>query len=612
MAFSEGLMRRSRTIRLLHETVRFAFGLIALASLTGLCFWLDFRLVSTAFTYLILIVLLSLAGGFISLIALSFIAVGCLNYLFAPPIFDFRIDYPEDIITVAAFLITSLIITGLVSRMRAGRDELAHVLHGLPALVWNTSPDGSADFCNQRFRDYTGFSSEELYGLGWMKALHPEDRDVGEWRAALAAGKPIEKEARVRRADREYRRFMLSMTPLRNEQGTILKWYGAASDIEDRKRVEQSLRRSESYLADAQRISRTGSFAYDVARGRMVHSSEEHHRLFGFHPAEAMPAPGDWTQRIHPDDRKKAVDAMLQTLRERTDYEVDFRTIHPDGTIKYIHSVSHAVLSPSSDLVEIRGTSTDVTERQQAEEARVDAQNKLAHANRVATMGQLTASIAHEVNQPVGAVVTNAYAALRFLRTESPDLDRASQALDDIIKDSQRVSDVVARIRSLIKRSPPQTDLLDINELIVETIALIRSEILRSAISLETELVSHLPAVRGDRVQLQQVIMNLLMNAIEAMSNAEGGTRELRIGTSEDSKDRILITVRDSGPMLKSESLERFFEAFYSTKPNGMGIGLSICRSIVEAHGGRIWATDNAPHGVTLQIVLPALTGTAS
>ena len=612
IASSEGLMRRSRTIRLLHETVRFAVGLIALASLTALCFWLDFRLVSAAFTYLILIVLLSLAGGFISLIALSFIAVGYLNYFFAPPLFDFRIDSPADIITVAAFLTTSLIITGLVARMRAGRDELAHVLHSLPALVWNTSPDSSADFCNQRFRDYTGFSSEELYGLGWMKALHPEDRDVEEWRAALAAGKPIQKEARIRSANGEYRRFMLSMTPLRNEHGRVLKWYGTASDIEDRKRVEQSLRRSESYLADAQKISRTGSFAYDVANGRMVHSSEEHHRLFGFDLAEPMPAPGDWTQRIHPDDRKKAVDAMLQTLREQMDYEVDFRTIHPDGTIKYIHSVSHAVLSASGDLVEIRGTSTDVTERQQAEEARVDAQNKLAHANRVATMGQLTASIAHEVNQPVGALVTNAYAALRFMRKEPPDLDRASQALDDIIKDGQRVSDVIARIRSLIKKSPPQTDLLDINELIVETIALIRSEVLRNAISLETKLVSSLPPVRGDRVQLQQVIMNLLMNAAEAMGNVERGARELRIGTSEGSENHILITVRDSGPILKSESLDRFFEAFYSTKPNGMGIGLSICRSIVEAHEGRIWATGNVPHGVTFHIVLPALREAAS
>jgi C4-dicarboxylate-specific signal transduction histidine kinase len=235
-----------------------------------------------------------------------------------------------------------------------------------------------------------------------------------------------------------------------------------------------------------------------------------------------------------------------------------------------------------------------VTERKQAEEARLDAQNKLAHVNRVATVGQLTASIAHEVNQPIGALVTNAYAALRLLRTEPPELDQVSQALADIIKDGQRVSDVIAGIRALIKGSPQQTDLLDINEVIAETIGLIRGEILRSAISLETHLTSNLPPIRGDRVQLQQVVMNLLTNAIEAMSPLDGGARELRIGTGKDAEHQIFFTVRDSGPTT-SDCLERFFEAFYSTKANGMGIGLSICRSIIEAHRGRIWAAANSP-----------------
>ena len=487
-------------------------------------------------------------------------------------------------------------------------------------------------------------------------------------------------------------------------------------DIAERKRAE-------THLAEAQRISHTGSFAYDVASRRIIHSSEEHHRLFGFDPAAGMPAPKDWARRIHPDDRERAVQTMEQRLRERTDYEVDFRIVLPDGTLKYIHSVSHAVLSPSGDLVEIVGTSTDVTDRRRAEyltqqvferspdlvgilgrdyrfrranpmyetfwgiaaekvigmhirdvvgkemfdrlakpnldrcfsgeeasyaewfnapggrkywfvtysplrleserveavliiardltermlasEKLRDAQMQLAHANRVATVGELTASIAHEVNQPIGALVTNAHAALRMLSAEPPDLNQAHEALGDIIKDGRRVSDVIDRIRALVKKTPAQTDLLDINETIMQTIALIRGEILRNGVSLETQLTKDLPSIRGDRVQLQQVIMNLVMNALESMGTEDEGARELQIVTGKDRDNQIFVIVRDSGPKLTSESLDRFFEAFYSTKSHGMGIGLSICRSIIEAHGGRIWAAANVPRGATLHITLP-------
>src|SRR5262249_50952445 len=221
-------MTRSPITRLLFETVRFLLGLVALAALTALCFWLDFGLVSTAFTYLILIVVLSLAVAFIPLVVLSFIAVGCLNLFFAPPIFSFRVDYPADIITIAAFLITSLIVTSLVRRTRAAKDELANVVDGIPALIWNTSPDGPAAFSNQRFRDYTGFSPEQLRDWGWMNALHPEDRKVEAWRAAFAAGESFENEVRIRSANGEHRWFVLRMMPLRNEQGTIVKWHGTA------------------------------------------------------------------------------------------------------------------------------------------------------------------------------------------------------------------------------------------------------------------------------------------------------------------------------------------------------------------------------------------------
>jgi PAS domain S-box-containing protein len=497
-----------------------------------------------------------------------------------------------------------------------------------------------------------------------------------------------------------------------------------SAEISRRRRTEEDLRRSEAYLAEAQKITHTGSWAYDVATRRVTYSSEEHHRLFGFDPAAGMPGAGDWVRRIHPDDRETAIQTMEQTIRDRRHYELEHRVVHPDGTIKFVHTIGHPVFSPSGDLVEVVGTSTDITERKRAdylrdqvsarlpdlvaiirrdyryqranptyervwripaekvigmhvgdvvgremfdrvvkpnldrcfageevsfaewfdnpggrkywlvtysplrlESERVDnalavardltdqmlaseklrdAQIQLAHVNRVATVGQLTASIAHEVNQPIGALVINAHAVLRMLSADPPDLNQARDALGDIVKDGRRASDVIGHIRALVKKTPAQAELIDINKVIIETLALARAEILRNGVSLATRLAKDLPPIRGDRVQLQQVIMNLVMNAVEAMSSVDGGGRELQIVTEKDQEDHISITVSDSGPLLKTESLDRFFDAFYSTKASGMGIGLSICRSIIEAHEGCIWAGAKVPRGATLHVRLPA------
>jgi PAS domain S-box-containing protein len=261
----------------------------------------------------------------------------------------------------------------------------------------------------------------------------------------------------------------------------------------------------------------------------------------------------------------------------------------------------------------------DLTERKQAEgnlresERRYrEAQMALAHANRVTTMGQPTASIAHEVNQPIAAVVTSAYAALRWLGDRPPDLEEVRQALDAIIKDGNRAGDVIGRIRALIKKVPPRHDQLDINEAILEVIEVTRSELLRNGVSLQTELAKGLPPIRGDRIQLQQIVLNLIMNAVEAMAEVSKGSRDLLISTAEDISKRVLVAVRDSGPGLNPDSLERLFDPFYTTKPGGMGMGLSICRSIVEAHGGRVWAAANVPQGASFHFSLPAHGMTAS
>jgi NO-binding membrane sensor protein with MHYT domain/nitrogen-specific signal transduction histidine kinase len=385
-----------------------------------------------------------------------------------------------------------------------------------------------------------------------------------------------------------------------------------SGEISRRKRIEEDLRRSEAYLAEAQRLSHTGSWAFNVATRQFIHSSEEHHRLFGFDPREGMPGWEDWIRRLHPEDRERTMATLEQGICERADFELDYRAAHPDGTIKYIHALSHPVLNSSGDLVEFVGTSIDKTERRRAEEARLDAQNQLAHANRVTAMGQLAASIAHEVNQPIAATVTNAQAALRWLDRRPPDLEEVRQTLARIAKDGNRAAEVIDEIRALIKKAPPRKDRLEINGAIREVIGLTRGEAVKNGVSVHAELAEGLPIIQGDRVQLQQVILNLIINSVEVMSGVGEGARELLISTGKAEPDSVLVAVRDSGPGLGPATLERLFESFYTTKPGGLGLGLSICRSIIEAHGGRLWACANVPRGAVFQFTMPAHADTGS
>ena len=385
-----------------------------------------------------------------------------------------------------------------------------------------------------------------------------------------------------------------------------------SAEISRRERTEAELRRSETYLAEAQRLSHTGSWALDVATGQFIHSSEEHYRLFGFDPLEGIPVWKDWARRVHREDREGTWDRIQRGISERTDFELDYRTVHPDGTIKYVHALGHPVFNAVGDLVEYVGTSIDVTERRRAEEARLDAQNKLAHANRVTTMGQLAASIAHEVSQPIGATITNAQAALRWLDRRPPDPEEVRQALARIVKDGNRAAEVIDEIRALIKKTPPRKDRLEINGAIREVIALTREEAVKNGVSVRTELAQGLPVIQGDRVQLQQVILNLVINAVEAMSGVNAGARGLLISTRKGESDGVLVAVQDSGPGLAAAALERLFESFYTTKPGGLGLGLSICRSIVEAHGGRLSAYANVPSGAVFQFTVPAHPDTES
>jgi PAS domain S-box-containing protein len=372
----------------------------------------------------------------------------------------------------------------------------------------------------------------------------------------------------------------------------------------ERKLTHERLQRSEAYLAEAERLSHTGSWAFDI-RGP-AYWSEENFRIWGFDPQQGPPNRETVLQRIHPEDRDRVIEHVQKAVRERGDYAVEFRIVLPEGTIKHIQGLGRPVFNASGELIEVVGTQLDVTERKRAEEERErlrQVQADLAHLNRVTTMGELTASLAHEIKQPIAAAVTNAKTCLRWLGRDEPDVAEAREAASRLVKDAMRAADIISKVSLLFKKDALQRELVDVSELAREMIVMLRSEANRYSISIRTELAEDLPKVMADRVQLQQVFMNLMLNGIEAMKEMESGS-ELTI-KSETDQGQLLISVSDTGVGLPREQADQIFRAFFTTKDNGTGMGLPISRSIVESHGGRLWVTDNGGRGVTFHFTLP-------
>jgi PAS domain S-box-containing protein len=896
---------RVRHTALLHEAGYLLLGLASLATVTGLYFWLDVPLVAAAFTYLILLVLLALVSNFSSLIVLSFIGVGCLSYFFAPPIYSFRVDYPQDLIAISAFVITSFVINFLVTKVRIEqRDHLRtseslrdanqrlettnkallienverkqveqalreseyklhQIIETVPGFLWSTGLDGEPTRVNQRMLDYSGMRLEDFKHHGWEAFVHPDDfpEAARTFYHAIQTGTSWEAAHRLRRADGEFRWHYARGEPLRDRQGRIIHWYGLTVDIDERKKAEDHLRRSEAYLALSQRLSHTGSWAA-ANLATPLYWSDELYRIFGFDPLQGLPKIEAVWQRIHPHDRDRVSEEVQRALRQKRDYSVAYRIIVPPGTVRHLEvrhleSTARHLFSTGGELVEIVGTVIDVTERKRAEQAlreseakfrdyaetasdwfweigpdykftlltenafgsnpadrigtacwdhaldletesdkwrlvratldsrkpfrdfvycalggdgspihvrasgkpvfdaggefrgyrgtgtdvteimraqealresersarsaidgiaglfailapngepeavncqllnyfgrsfeelknwgttdavhpedlprvlelnqrglvaglpfnfelrlrrfdgehrsfetrvvpirddsgrivrwynlltdiedRIRAQARLeqmgwdlARTNRVSMMGELAASLSHEITQPIASARNNARAAQNFLDMQPPHLGEIREALSCVVGDTDRAGDIVDRIRDHIKKAPPRKEQVDLNEAINEVIVLGRSAIIKNGVSVQTRLCEGLFPIHCDRVQLQQVVLNLILNAVEAMGTVESGPRELLIST-EQHHTGVLVAVRDSGPGIDPAHLERVFEAFYTTKSRGVGMGLSICRSIIDAHGGRLWAEANEPRGAMFQFTLPAV-----
>src|SRR6202140_4729162 len=448
----------------------------------------------------------------------------------------------------------------------------------------------------------------------FFSRLHPEDRKrvVDLFERAEIEKTEFQVDYRMVLPDGTIKHLHTIGHPILNESGDLAEFVGTTMDVTAAKHAEEALRRSEGYIVDAQKLTRTGSWAWNVATRQSVYWSQENYRLFGLDPEGGIPSDEAFYQRIHPEDRDRVRrDVFLESLDEGAHFDVDFRVVLPGGAIKYVRSTGHPVRNVSGDLLEYVGTSIDVTERKRADEERErlrQVQADLAHLSRVTTMGELTASLAHEIRQPISAAITNAKTCLRWLGRDEPDVAEACEAASRLVKDVTRAADIIGRLSSLFKKGAMQRELVDVNELIREMIVLLRSEASRYSVSIRTELAEGLPKVMAARVQLQQVFMNLMLNGIDAMKETSGGS-ELAI-KSETDDGQLLISVSDNGVGLPPEQGDQIFQTFFTTKDNGTGMGLPISRSIIESHGGRLSAIGNTGRGATFQFTLPA-TGAA-
>jgi PAS domain S-box-containing protein len=659
-----------------------------------------------------------------------------------------------------------------LDELKKSEQQLRTIIDAIPTIAWRSLPDGSSEFKNQRWHDYTGISTEAAQGWGWGAAIHPEDRGalMDMWRGHLATGQAGEVEGRLRRFDGEYRWFLCRFEPLQDETGNIVNWYGTATDIGDRKRAEallagekqllemvaagsplepvpdslcrlvdsnaegcftgvllldrtgtkigcaigpglsssfreyikgrpvtcaegpctmavvlksqvivtdvtsdprwesdgwpaialacgirscwstpirsqtgevlgtffitkpepgsptpfhealieqfthiasiaidrtrseEALKRSEASLAEAQRLSSTGSYRWNAVTDEIKWSAESC-RIFGFDPGTPMTLDKIFS-RTHPDDLPALHEQIKRARDGETEVQAEFRLLMPDGSVRYLQYFAHGNRDELGQL-EFTGAIQDLTDRRRSEIALNKLRSELARVTRVISMGALTASIAHEVNQPLSGIITNASTCLRMLDADPPDVNGARETARRTLRDGNRASDVITRLRALFDKKMATTESVNLNDASREVMALARNELQRSRVSLHLELDDGLPDVTGDRVQLQQVILNLVLNASQAMSGIDDRPRQLVIRTQGEEGDGVRLSVQDVGIGVNPQDGDRLFEAFYTTKTGGMGMGLSVSRSIIENHQGRLWASPNNGPGATFSFSIP-------
>ena len=496
-------------------------------------------------------------------------------------------------------------------RVSRAEAELRLAMDTISAVAWSAGPDGAADFVNRAWIDYTGLSLEDTKGSGWSSMIHPDDRTkfVDKFLKAVAAGTAYEDEGRICRADGQYRCFLIRAVPFRDETGNTIRWYGTCTDIEDRKRTEEALRESERRFRDFSEATadwywETGPdhrFTY-IPVGRPASVNVANPDLIGRTrwevAADVEKEPVKWQEHIGVLNDHKPFRSFVYQVRLK------------DGSAMYLAVSGIPRFDGNGRFLGYRGGGSDVTAAicaNQAEKSLRQAQVELAHVTRVTTLGELTASIAHEVNQPLAGVIGNGAACLRWLSKDPPQFfGEVRASIEAMISDANRASMIIAKIRALAQNAAPQMAILNINDVIGEVVSLVRRELDNHGVVLRQKLAPDIALVAGDRIQLQQVIINLIMNSIEAMEKTTGHAREILIRSDRFENNRIAVEVQDTGVGVDPAKIDSLFGAFFTTKPKGLGMGLSISRSIIEAHDGCLTLSSDGETGATVQITLPS------
>lgn len=490
-------------------------------------------------------------------------------------------------------------------KKRRSDEALRHfrlIVDSIPAPVAVMTPAGEVEVVNQLTLDYFGKTIEGLKGWSTANNVHPDDLPlaIDTWRKSVETGQRYEIESRHRRADGVYRWFRVNGFPLRDTEGRIVRWFVLQTDIEDRKQAEEKLRRSEAFLAEAQHLSRIGSFLWRISANE-ISWSEQLYRIFEFDPGTAVTLKRIAT-RVHPEDLPLFFDIVNRAISAGGNFENEHRLLMADQSVKYLHLIAHASRGTNGEL-EYFGAAQDVTESRRSEEALAKARSELAHVSRITSLGVLTASIAHEINQPLASIMMNAGTALHLLARPEPDIGKAQELTKYVSADARRASDIIDRIRTMATRRESQQTQLSLDDVIEESMVLLRHEFQSRGISVSFDLAQGLPNVVADRTQIQQVIVNLAINAVQAMALCGG--RNILIRTAP-APETVCCNIEDSGPGIDPAQLPRLFDTFFTTKDAGMGMGLPICRSIIEAHGGQIRAdNDSALGGARFSFALP-------